>query len=111
MLVDKASCTGCSACFSVCPTGAIKMQQDEEDFFHPVINMEQCISCGRCERACPLMNPVGTSAVRDIYACYNIENPIRLESSSGGVFSILAEEVIRRGGVVFGASFEDSYRC
>ena len=45
MLVDKISCTGCSACFSVCPTGAIAMQQDGEGFFHPAIDAEKCISC------------------------------------------------------------------
>lgn len=109
MLVDKISCTGCSACFSVCPTGAIVMQQDDEGFFHPAIDAGKCISCRLCEKACPLMNPVETRSVREVYACYSVENSNRMDSSSGGVFSVLAEQVLKNGGVVFGATFDGTY--
>ncbi|WP_172837342.1 Coenzyme F420 hydrogenase/dehydrogenase, beta subunit C-terminal domain [Selenomonas sp. oral taxon 126] len=110
MLVDKDSCTGCSACFSVCPTRAIKMSQDEEGFWHPIINMDKCISCGRCERACPLLHNVETREVREVYACYSMVNSIRLDSSSGGIFSVLSEQILHQGGIVFGAAFEEEYR-
>lgn len=111
MLVDKISCTGCSACFSVCPTGAIVMQQDDEGFFHPAIDAGKCISCRLCEKACPLMNPVETRPVREVYACYSVENSNRMDSSSGGVFSVLAEQVLKNGGVVFGATFDGTYHA
>ena len=34
---DKSSCCGCSACYAVCPVGAIEMKADEEGFLYPVI--------------------------------------------------------------------------
>ena len=45
-----------------------------------------------------------------VYACYNIDDNIRLKSSSGGVFSLLAEDILRENGVVYGVAMsEDCY--
>jgi len=51
---DKSQCCGCSACFSVCPKGAICMVQDEEGFLYPWIHEEKCINCRLCIKVCPL---------------------------------------------------------
>lgn len=40
-----------------------------------------------------------------LYAVWHPNDTVRLSSSSGGAFTILAESVIRRGGVVFGAAW------
>lgn len=45
-----------------------------------------------------------------VYACYNTDNNIRLKSSSGAVFSLLAEYVLEQQGVVYGVRMsEDCY--
>lgn len=46
----------------------------------------------------------------NVYACYNVDKELRLNSSSGAVFSSLAECVLSKQGVVYGVTMsEDCY--
>lgn len=46
----------------------------------------------------------------EVYAAYNKDKSIRRNSSSGGVFSVLAEHVLGQGGIVYGAGFDEGFR-
>ena len=104
---DKKNCTGCHACWAVCPRNCIQMIPDEEGFLYPNIHLNGCIDCGACEKVCPVLHPADISFPLKVYAARNEDETIRMSSSSGGVFTALAEEMIQRGGVVFGASFNE----
>lgn len=107
----KVECSGCHACYSVCPTNCIIMENDKEGFFYPKVLKDNCINCGLCEKVCPILNKKKTN--NDIeklvypkaYACYNLDNQVRKNSSSGGLFFLLAGQIIQRGGIVYGATF------
>ena len=104
------SCNGCHACFSVCPVDAIAMQADWEGFLRPSIDTDKCILCGKCEKVCPILNPlIIENNLQEAYACYNLDETIRLDSSSGGMFTLLAEKIIKKDGLVFGAIFDSSF--
>lgn len=104
-------CTGCGACQNICPKSCIDMKLDDEKFYYPEINKDSCIDCGRCEKVCPVKNKnVGKTQMPDAYAFANNDDNIRRESSSGGVFSILSEYVLDKGGVVFGAALSEDCR-
>ena len=47
---------------------------------------------------------------RRVYICQNKDEIIRMDSTSGGVFSALAQYVLDRNGVVFGAEFDKTYK-
>lgn len=102
-------CTGCHACASICPKKCIQMIRDSEGFLYPSINESECIECGLCSSVCsvnnsePLLDEIDTKA----YAAKNLDNSVRKNSSSGGVFTALAEYILENGGVVFGAAFND----
>ena len=87
------------------------MQPDAEGFLYPVIDQSLCIDCGLCEKVCPVLhrNEAPDPASLPVYACRNTNETIRMASSSGGVFTLLAEQVIARGGVVFGARFDSDF--
>ncbi|MCS3106781.1 Coenzyme F420 hydrogenase/dehydrogenase, beta subunit C-terminal domain [Phocaeicola vulgatus] len=87
------------------------MYEDDEGFLYPVVDKEKCIDCGLCEIVCPCHNDSEKKRTNlpDIYAIKNKNEKIRIQSSSGGVFTLLAEEVIKKGGVVFGACFSDDW--
>ncbi|MHB9941098.1 (4Fe-4S)-binding protein [Clostridium sporogenes] len=103
----KRDCSGCHACANVCPTNCITMIEDKEGFLYPKVNSAKCINCGLCEKACPIINNKERVNDTTAYACINKDERIRFESSSGGVFTLLAESIINNGGVVFGAGFDD----
>lgn len=108
-LNSKYDCCGCSACAQSCPKGCIIMRADEEGFLYPQIDTDTCIRCGLCERVCPIINQSLPQKPHSIYAAKNKNEDIRLKSSSGGIFTLLAERTINNGGIVFGAKFNDKW--
>ncbi len=109
-LERKEQCAGCYACAVACPAGCITMQQDREGFRYPAIDTQRCISCGLCQKVCPVLGEHPANEILEAYAAINRDEAIRQESSSGGVFTLLAQSVLDRGGVVFGAAFSEDFR-
>ena len=107
---DKRDCSGCTACASICPVKCIEMKSDEEGFVYPVVDKSRCINCGLCEKTCPIINRKADAKIEPrAYACINNNLAVRMNSSSGGVFSLLAEYILQNDGVVFGASFDEKF--
>lgn len=105
---NKKDCSGCTACFAVCPTNCITMEADDDGFAYPVVNHRKCVECGVCVTSCPIQYPL-TGQMLDAYALYNNNKYIRKKSTSGGFFYVLAHYVITGlDGVVFGARFDES---
>lgn len=109
-LATKEYCTGCTACASVCPRICIAMTADENGFLYPVIDADKCVSCGLCEKVCPVISPPKKPESEPLaYAAYSRDERMRLESSSGGVFTELAKAVLEAGGAVFGAAYNEQF--
>lgn len=108
---SKDKCCGCSACTMACPKQCITMVADEEGFLYPQINQELCIHCNKCLQVCPVTKG-GTNVSDDThcYAAYSLNEDIRKISSSGGIFSELARDVISAGGLVYGAGFSKEFK-
>lgn len=105
---DKHACCGCSACEQICPRQCIVFKADEEGFMYPVVNQEACIECGLCERVCPVLNHGDNSRPLKTFAAMNRNKSVRAASSSGGIFTALAEKTVNEGGKVYGARFNDT---
>ena len=109
-LSKKELCTGCTACASVCPKGCISMQPDKNGFVYPVIDTHKCIGCGLCEKVCPVLQPLKVAMdLPRSYAAYSTDKEARLNSSSGGIFTEIAKTVLKNGGVVFGAAYNERF--
>lgn len=109
-IVEKKRCTGCSACASICPKGAIKLVEDDEGFKHPVIDQDKCINCGLCKRTCPVLNTNENSSLNKSYVAYNKNDKVKKTSSSGGIFDAIARVILKDNGIVIGASFNNEMK-
>ena len=110
---DKVDCCGCNACGDVCGQDAITYKTDIEGFWYPEVNKDRCTDCHLCEKVCPIVN------IRDLKkndlpqsVCYAAENKnmeVVFDSTSGGLFSALADVMYKAGGYVGGAIFNDDF--
>lgn len=108
-ITDKAQCCGCSACAQRCPRQCISMQMDNEGFLYPQVDISKCVDCHLCEKVCPVINQYDTRTPLKVYAAKNSDDEVRRLSSSGGIFTLLAEQTIKDGGVVFGACWDNEW--
>lgn len=101
----KDCCTGCSLCSAVCGSDAITMIADDKGFKYPVVDLSKCCDCGKCIRECVIKNY--SDLMSNDNTCYAAmaDDSVRQKSSSGGIFSLLAEQILIDGGVVCGAAF------
>lgn len=116
---DKKECCGCNACVQACPLHCISMEADEEGFWYPKADSNVCIKCGKCDMVCPVINAEHIQNENEdkiageqpqTYIAYALDEQLRKQSSSGGIFGIIAHEILHDGGVVFGAAYDDAYR-
>lgn len=109
-VIDKEKCTGCMACKNACPRNAIEIHENDEGFLYPKINKDYCVNCNICKKVCPVENKLEENENEiEVYACKNKDDEIRLKSSSGGVFSLIANYILEQKGIVFGATFNEKF--
>lgn len=110
---DRKDCCGCNACGDVCPYEAITFKTDIEGFWYPEIDINKCTDCGLCEKTCPHLHiedlkkndfekPITIAAIHK-----NMR--IRWDSTSGGVFSALANGMYKQNGYVGGAVYDENF--
>lgn len=114
-ILNKKNCTSCMACYSSCPVNAIEIKKDNKGFYYPEIDMSKCTECGLCNKICPIKNfeniskKIDLMNIHEVYACTINNNETRKKSSSGGIFSALAEYIIESSGYVCGAIYDDKF--
>lgn len=110
-LVKSEECTGCGVCVKVCKKNAISMKKNSEGFSEPIIDTDVCIKCGQCIKKCPMNNQIELSNYDQmVFAAQNIDIDIIQDSTSGGVFYPLAEFILSKNGVIYGAAWVDGLR-
>ncbi len=110
LYIKKEECCGCGACVDVCRRGAVKMAVDREGFWYPRIEEALCVDCGQCKRVCPVKKRDGEGTSRQYFGVQAKKENTRYLSSSGGMFPVLAEYVLKKQGVVWGAAFGKNMR-
>jgi hypothetical protein len=109
-VIDKTACCACSSCVYTCPRNCISLIEDLEGFSYPRVNKELCVNCGLCEQVCPVLNCyLKNKSPLNVYAAKSLDLQLKIESSSGGIFSLISEYILKRQGVVFGAKFDSEW--
>lgn len=108
-IVDKRDCTGCWGCANICPKSCITMKTDKEGFDYPIVDESTCVKCKKCINVCPILHKEEIENNPVAYACFNKDEEVRTESSSGGIFTLIATNIIKDNGVVFGARFNELF--
>lgn len=111
-ITKKADCCGCNACGDACPKQAISFKTDNEGFWYPEVDMQKCIECGLCDKVCPIQhkaNHVERYSEPNVFAAYTKDEAIRLDSTSGGIHSMLAQKMYEKHAYVGGAVFNPDH--
>ena len=85
------------------------MKNSIEGFLYPSVEQDNCINCGICEKVCPVLSKVETHSKMKAFAMKNKKASERTKSASGGIFPIIAQLVVKKNGVVFGAAYNQEF--
>ena len=108
-IIDKSKCSGCSACAGICPRNSISMKTDGEGFVYPNVNQDTCIDCGACDKICPIINAVPENKTNQWgFIIQNKDLQVLRESTAGGFYTAIAEYVIEKNGIVYGAEISNT---
>lgn len=108
IICNSNSCTGCGACYNVCPHNAITMVEDSEGFLYPQIDSNLCKNCGLCQKICPVNNPhYNNDENPECYAAA-ASDELRKDSSSGALFPVIAEYILNKGGYICGVAYDEN---
>ena len=104
----KEECTGCASCANICPKNAIELKKDDCGFVYPNIS-EACVDCNLCVKVCEKRLKIKTSRITEpyTYAVWSEDKDTRFKSTSGGAFSELARIILKQGGYIAGAAYND----
>lgn len=109
--IGEKQCCGCGACRQVCPQGCIDRVENQRGFILPSVDESKCVNCGLCRKVCPEINIPEKSSTLSAYIAKTAEFEIQKQSTSGGIFTLLAEEVLKHNGVVYGCSWTDDLKA
>lgn len=111
MINVSLDCTGCNACVQKCPQNCISLKENKYGFLYPEIDTAKCISCGLCNKVCHLENYVKEDKNIPIaYAGVHNNKKTVLQSTSGGIFSAIAEKILSNGGIVYGCAYDENLK-
>lgn len=106
-------CCGCNACSDICPREAISYRIDHEGFWYPDIDTQKCVECGLCEKVCPMLHKDALKekgfTEPECYVAEHKSLEVVFESTSGGMFSALADVMYRQKGYVGGAIHTEDF--
>ena len=106
-IVDHTDCCGCSSCSHICGNNAIQMKADSRGFMYPTVDMDICVNCGACVKVCPEIDYVSLKRNNiGVYGIQNLDKEIKEQSTSGGLFSLLANYVLSLNGTIYGAVYD-----
>lgn len=109
--IKSDECTGCRACEHACPKNCIRMNNDPDGFQVPTMdNEEECIHCNICKTKCHIINDQFYNEEQSAYGLTNNNKNLLLWSTSGGAFSGIASEFLKKGGWVYGSVYDDDFR-
>lgn len=100
----KSECAGCGSCMSVCPRGAITMNPDDTGFRYPCVDESLCVQCDLCKTTCGFVDHSYNNTERYAFGLRHKDEKVQQTSRSGGAFYVIAEQVIKNGGIVWGAA-------
>lgn len=109
---DKEHCSGCSACYNICPEKCITMENDSEGFIYPVIDKNKCRNCNLCKKVCPFSDKEidGDYVEPYVFSCRHKKDSIVNKSTSGGAFTVIAEAFCTEDYAIFGASYDENLK-
>ena len=107
MICPKNKCTGCFACYNICPQNAIKMVEDDYGYIYPVIDKNRCIKCNLCKNVCQYYNTDEFNIPKEGFAAISKDNNIYQTTTSGGIATVISKRIIENDGVVYGTGLEN----
>lgn len=113
-ITNPVDCCGCNACGDICAHHAITFKTDVEGFWYPEVSNKLCVECGLCEKVCPMLNkPDKVIRYNEprVFAAYNKDEGVRVDSTSGGIHSVLANKMYEQHSYVGGAVYNEDHTC